>query len=137
MAVKTPWTRRFSKFADWSAAAFGGHIAFLISLVAIAAWAVIGLFVGFFTVWYQFLLNTTLSVLTWLLVILVQHSTARETAAIMLKLDELILSTDKARNAMINVESLTAEDLAELKIQTEELAKRAIHDHGLIEDYGE
>lgn len=92
----------------------GSPWAFATALTLIVLWAVSGPFLGFSTTW-QLLINTATTVLTFLMVFLIQNTQNRDAKAIHLKLDELIRAIDPARNALIDIEDIEDEELALLQ----------------------
>jgi low affinity Fe/Cu permease len=100
----------FRKVAHTASEKMGTPWAFGIALLLIGIWAVSGPFLGFSTTW-QLLINTVTTVLTFLMVFLIQNTQNRDAKAIHLKLDELIKSIDPARNALIDIEDLSDDDL--------------------------
>lgn len=104
----------FRKIAHAASEKLGSPWAFGIALGLIAAWAVSGPFLGFSTTW-QLLINTATTVLTFLMVFLIQNTQNRDARAIHLKLDELIRSVKAARNEMIDLEDMSDESLDKLQ----------------------
>jgi low affinity Fe/Cu permease len=109
---------------DGMTRAFGHPVAVAIALVIVAAW-VIGLpFVGASSTTYQLLINTGTTIVTFVMVFAIQHTTNKETRAIMMKLDELIRAMPRARDSFIGIEE---ESDGELKSRAER--ERALHPH--------
>jgi low affinity Fe/Cu permease len=108
---------RISRFAG-SSVAFGGAI------VVIVAWAVIGPFAGFSDFW-QLTVNTGTTIITFLMVFIIQNSQNRDTAAIQVKIDELIRATKGASNSLMDIEILSATEIEALHQRYCEIAKRA------------
>jgi low affinity Fe/Cu permease len=104
----------FSDMAGWAAEAMGSASAFVIATAACVLWAVSGPIFHYSDTW-QLVINTATTVLTFLAVFLIQHSQNKDGRAIQLKLDELIRSTDAARNRLINLEHCTSEELEEVQ----------------------
>lgn len=102
----------FRKLANKISAATGSANAFLIALSVIIVWGVTGPLFGFSDTW-QLVINTGTTIVTFLMVFLIQNTQNRDSKAMQLKLDELIHST-KARDAFVDLESLSDEELAEL-----------------------
>ena len=102
----------FSKLAAKISAATGSANAFLIALSAVLIWALTGPLFGFSDTW-QLVINTSTTIVTFLMVFLIQNTQNRDSKAMQLKLDELIRSTT-ARNAFVDLEDLSDEELAEL-----------------------
>jgi low affinity Fe/Cu permease len=115
------WFRRLSCKA---AEGVGTCWAFGVSILLILLWAATGPLFHFSDTW-QLVINTATTVVTFLMVFLIQNTQNRDAKAIHLKLDELIRSTSKARNALVNLENLNDEDLARLQKEFEVLQKRA------------
>lgn len=115
------WFRRISCTA---AECVGTYWAFLVSLSAIAVWAATGPLFHFSDTW-QLVINTATTIVTFLMVFLIQNTQNRDAKAIHLKLDELIRSTAKARNSLVNLENLNDEELGRLQKEFELLQKRA------------
>lgn len=112
----------FSKFALWSAEAMGSASAFVIATAACAMWALSGPWFDFSDTW-QLVINTGTTVLTFLAVFLIQHTQNKDNQAIQLKLDELIHSSKKARNRLIDLEHCSDQELRELQ---KEFARRRL-----------
>lgn len=100
----------FRKLARRSADASGSPSAFQIALVVVIVWAATGPWMHFSDTW-QLIINTVTNVATFVMVFLIQHTQNRDTTAIQLKLDELIKATKAARNAIIDLDSLTDQEL--------------------------
>lgn len=108
------WYSRFSK----SAARFCGRPrTFSLAVLVIAAWIVTGPLFGFSDTW-QLVINTSTTIVTFLMVFLIQNTQNRDGAAIQAKLDELI-RTSAAQNAYIGIERLTEEELEEVRHRCE------------------
>ncbi len=106
----------FTAFANNSAAAVGSPAAFLFAVATIICWIITGPFFHYSDAW-QLVVNSWTNVMTFLVVFLIQNSQNRDSRAINLKLDELIRSTERAHNEMIDIEKLSDQEL-------ESLAKR-------------
>jgi len=103
----------FHSFASQSSYVVGSKWAFLAAVVVIIAWAILGPYFGYSDTW-QLVINTGTTIITFLMVFLIQNTQNRDARAIHLKLDELIRCLDLAHNDMINVEKLSDEELAAL-----------------------
>lgn len=112
----------FHKFAHIVANATGSPRSFLISLLVLVVWAVTGPLFHYSDTW-QLVINTGTSVVTFLMVFIIQNSQNRDTKAMQLKLDELICAMEGARNKLVNLESLSDEDLMQLQKEFERLGK--------------
>jgi low affinity Fe/Cu permease len=109
-----PFTRAFANAARKAGRLVGHPVSFLTAFVLVLAWAVSGPVFGFSEGW-QLVINTGTTILTFLMVFLLQHSQNRDTEAVQLKLDELIRAVDGARNSMMAVERLDEADLTRLQ----------------------
>jgi low affinity Fe/Cu permease len=116
----------FRRFAQNTANAMGKPWAFCIAALGIASWAVLGPLFKFSDTW-QLVINTTTTIITFLMVFLIQNTQNRDTEGLRLKLDELILATREARNAFVHIEDLDDEELAALERELCELADGADH----------
>lgn len=103
----------FGTFATAIAHAAGTPAAFVLSLLVIVGWAISGPIFGFSDTW-QLIINTGTTIVTFLMVFVIQNSQNRDGAAIQAKLDELI-RTSKAQNRYIGIEGLTEDELDELR----------------------
>jgi low affinity Fe/Cu permease len=124
----------FARFAKWTARATGHPITFAAALVVILAWAATGPVFGLSDTW-QLVINTSTTIVTFLMVFLIQNTQNRDSAAIQLKLDELIRATPGAHNALLDLEELTEQQLDALRTRYEQLARRARRDlaRGLVD----
>ncbi|HET7480636.1 MAG TPA: low affinity iron permease family protein [Rubrobacteraceae bacterium] len=129
----------FIRFARWTSRATGHPVSFVAALMIIVAWAVTGPIFGFSDTW-QLVINTSTTIVTFLMVFLIQNTQNRDSEAMQLKLDELIRAMNCAHNAMLDLEDLTEEDLNKIKRHYESLArksredlKRGLKDTGTIE----
>src|SRR4051812_39864359 len=114
----------FTTFASKAAHAAGRPVAFALCLVVIVAWAASGPFFGYSDTW-QLIINTGTTIVTFLMVFLIQNTQNRDGAAIQAKLDELI-RTSAAQNVYIGIERLTEEELDEIRKKCEERAHTAL-----------
>ena len=112
----------FSHFARRSAVALGSPWAFLGALVVILLWALSGPFMGFSDVW-QLTINTGTTIVTFLMIFLVQNTQNRDSAAVQIKLDELIHVLSDARDELVDIEDGTDEDLARLRKEFETIGQ--------------
>jgi low affinity Fe/Cu permease len=100
----------FTRLAGWTARTTGGRWGFLFAFGTVLVWALLGPFCGYSQTW-QLVINTGTTIVTFLMVFLIQNAQNRESKAIHLKLDELILAVKSARNELIDIEHLTEEQL--------------------------
>ena len=104
----------FSRFASRTAQLVGHPYMFLLAVVVLVVWAISGPFFHFSDTW-QLIINTGTTIITFLVVFLIQNTQNRDAKALHLKLDELIRSHVPARNDMIDIEKLSDEELDELE----------------------
>jgi low affinity Fe/Cu permease len=114
----------FEKFSARVTKATGSPFAFLIALLVILLWGITGPIFKFSDTW-QLVINTGTTIITFLMVFVIQQSQNKDTTAVQLKLNELIASSPTASNRLIVVEELTAEELDVLKKFYMHLAKLA------------
>ncbi|MEE7490620.1 Low affinity Fe/Cu permease [Methylobacterium sp. UNC378MF] len=114
-------SRHFSAFAGKVAKWAGHPLAFALGAASVVAWAASGPYFHFSDTW-ELVINTGTTIVTFLMVFLIQNSQNRDGAAIQAKLDELIRSS-AAQNRYIGIESLTEEELDELKQRCETRAR--------------
>ena len=112
----------FHQFAQRAATAVGSPWAFMVAVLAIVAWAFTGPAVGFSTTW-QLVINTGTTIITFLIVFLIQNTQNRESQAVQLKLDELI-SVSTGNNALIDVEDMTDQQATALLKRFHHLAAK-------------
>lgn len=115
-------TRAFTEFAGTISKWTGRPVAFIVCCALVLAWAASGPAFGFSETW-QLVINTTTTIVTFLMVFLVQNTQNRDSAAIQAKLDELIRSGE-SDNAFIGIEHLSDEELEDILKQVEANAER-------------
>ena len=123
--------RLFNNIAQWITRKAGSPAVSLGAFMVILLWAVSGPFFGFSDTW-QLVINTSTTIITFLMVFIIQQSQNKDTMAVQLKLNELIASSSSASNRLIDVEDITSEDLETLKkfyIKLSELAEKEIDIH--------
>jgi low affinity Fe/Cu permease len=114
----------FRRVASCAANAVGSKWAFLLSVVIVVAWAVTGPMFHFSDTW-QLVINTGTTIVTFLMVFLIQNTQNRDAKAIHLKLDELIRGVKGARTHLVNLEEMTDDELADLQKQFEHVRAHA------------
>src|SRR3954469_12162708 len=114
---------RFRKFACATSDIMGSPWMFLLAIVVVGVWAASGPYFGYSDSW-QLVINTGTTILTFLMVFLIQNTQNREIRATNLKLDELIKALKGARNSMIDLDRLTDEELRELETDYKKLCER-------------
>jgi low affinity Fe/Cu permease len=113
----------FRKFANKTSAIVGSPWAFIGAVVIIIAWAVSGPIFGFSDTW-QLVINTGTTIITFLMVFLIQNTQNRDAKAIHLKLDELLRGVKGARTGMVDLEDLTDDELKKLQEEFKRLRER-------------
>jgi low affinity Fe/Cu permease len=114
----------YSRFAKTAAHVCGRPPAFALAVLVIAAWILTGPIFHYSDTW-QLVINTGTTIITFLMVFLIQNTQNRDTQAIQIKLDELIRSTKGAHNALLDLEELEEEDLAAFRAKYQALARAA------------
>ena len=114
----------FSRFAKKTSQLSGHPGTFALAGGTILVWAITGPIFGFSETW-QLVINTSTTIITFLMVFLIQNTQNRDTEAIQIKLDELIRATQGAHNALLDLEELDEEMLDRFRARYEELARRA------------
>lgn len=117
-------TSLFTRFAKTSARMAGRPAAFLLASAIIVAWALSGPFFNFSDTW-QLVVNTSTTIITFLMVFLIQNTQNRDSEAIQVKLDELIRVMAGAQNSLLDLEELEEKDLDRIRARYEALAKSA------------
>lgn len=107
-------SRLFQNLANKVTRATGTPIAFITALTVVIIWALTGPIFGYSDTW-QLVVNTGTTIITFLMVFIIQQSQNKETTAIQLKLNELIACHERASNRLVDVEDLTEEELALIK----------------------
>lgn len=108
------WKKAFDKFSSKATHATGSPIAFLLAFGIILVWVISGPIFDFSDTW-QLVINTGTTIITFLMVFLIQQSQNKDTVAIQLKLNELIACNEKASNRLIDIEDLTEDELKVIK----------------------
>jgi low affinity Fe/Cu permease len=116
----------FTRIASRAAHATGHYGAFMLALAVIVVWAVSGPFFGFSDTW-QLVINTGTTIVTFLMVFLIQNSQNRDSRAMHLKLDELIRSIENASNTLIDAEEEDEEHLDQIRKLYSEISSE--HEH--------
>ena len=111
----------FTRFAKFTARTTGRPATFLVALLIVVIWALTGPLFGFSDTW-QLVVNTSTTIVTFLMVFLIQNTQNRDTAAIQLKLDELIRASE-ARNVFANLEDASDEEIEAFQHEFEQLRK--------------
>jgi len=114
----------FAQFTRWVSNVTGTSRAFVIAVLVILAWAITGPVFGFSDTW-QLVINTATTIVTFLMVFLIQNTQNRDSTAVQLKLDELLRATDGAHNALMDLEESAQADLDVMRGDYQELARDA------------
>src|SRR5215217_989605 len=116
----------FERFANWATNATGSSTAFIMAISIIVLWLVTGPIFKYSETW-QLIINTGTTIVTFLMVFLIQKSQNKDSKAIHLKLNELLASHEGTSNRMVNIEDLTEQELDHLYkfyIRLSELAQK-------------
>jgi len=119
--------RFFARVAKWTSRASGHPAAFGLALLVVIVWAITGPLFGFSDTW-QLVINTGTTIATFLMVFLIQNTQNRDTAALQLKLDELVRVTKGAHLALLDLEELSEDELERVRKRYESLATDARED---------
>jgi len=117
----TSWFARFAKAISKAA---GRPMAFLFALSIVALWAITGPIFDYSDTW-QLVINTGTTVVTFLMVFLIQHTQNQDSQAMQVKLDELIRNTEGAHNVLLDLEELDEDELDEIRAAYTKLAAQA------------
>ena len=112
----------FDRFAGRSSERAGSPWAFAIAVGVLVAWAISGPLFGFSDTW-QLIINTGTTIVTFLMVFLLQHTQNKDAHALQIKLDGLIAATKEASNRLIDIESLDEDELEHLRMRFKRLAR--------------
>lgn len=104
----------FEQFANWATNATGSSAAFILAVASIVLWAATGPVFQYSTTW-QLIINTGTTIITFLMVFLIQKSQNKDSKALHLKLNELIAAHQGASNRMVNIEDITEVELDQLR----------------------
>ena len=115
------WFTKFAKLAAW---ATGHPMAFVTAVAVVVIWAMLGPMFGYSDSW-QLVINTSTTIITFLMVFLIQNTQNRDTAAMQIKLDELIRTIEGAHNALLDLEEMEDCDLERIRADYEALAAEA------------
>jgi low affinity Fe/Cu permease len=114
----------FNDFSKATARETGHPRTFIVALLVIVVWAATGPMFHFSDTW-QLVINTSTTIITFLMVFLIQNTQNRDSAAVQLKLDELIRSVEGAHNSLLDLEELSEKELERFRKRYEQLAKEA------------
>jgi low affinity Fe/Cu permease len=114
----------FKMFSKWAAWATGRPMAFVTALAVVVIWAITGPLFSYSDTW-QLVINTGTTIVTFLMVFLIQNTQNRDTAAMHIKLDELIRAIEGAHNALLDLEEMEDCDIEQVRKDYEQLAEEA------------
>ncbi len=120
----------FERFAHQMTLWTGRPVAFIIAVLVLLVWAISGPIFNYSDTW-QLVINTSTTIVTFLMVFLIQQTQNKDSHSLQLKLNELIAATPGASSRLINVEDLSEDDLDKLHTFYNELVALAKQDHGL------
>ena len=124
MRRRSPLARGFDRLSKAAARFTGRPTAFILALLVVLGWLLTGPLFGYSDTW-QLVINTGTTVVTFLMVFLIQNTQSRDTEAIQIKLDELIRATESASNALMDLEELDEASLDRYRAHYEQLARDA------------
>ena len=126
--MKTPKPApRFTRFAKWTARTAGRPFTFILAALVILVWAVTGPIFHYSDTW-QLVINTSTTIVTFLMVFLIQNTQNRDSEAIHVKLDELIRSLEGAHNTLLDLEELDESELVKIRSDYAKIAVKARSD---------
>jgi low affinity Fe/Cu permease len=114
----------FTSFANHTARAAGHHLTFMLAVLIIIIWAVTGPVFGFSDTW-QLIINTGTTIVTFLMVFLIQNTQNRDSTALHLKIDEIVRAIDGAENSVLNLEDLEDKELEVIHQRYKAMAEKA------------
>jgi low affinity Fe/Cu permease len=114
----------FHKIAHRTSEIVGSAGAFIVAMLIIVTWAITGPIFGFSDTW-QLIINTGTTIITFLVVFLIQNTQNRDSKVVQLKLDELIRATKNARTRLVDLEDLTEDEIKNLELEFQRLRKRS------------
>jgi low affinity Fe/Cu permease len=128
---KNQFYSNFTRFSNWTSKTTGNPMTFVFATIIIIAWAITGPVFHYSDTW-QLVINTGTSVITFLMVFVIQQSQNRDTTAMHIKLNELIAANKNASNRVVGIENLTETDLIKLKDFYDKMAELTKHQKDLF-----
>lgn len=119
----------FEQFSNWATNATGSSAAFILAIIVIIVWGVSGPIFHYSDTW-QLVINTGTTIVTFLMVFLIQKAQNKDSKAVHLKLNELIAAHEGSSNRMVNIEDLSEAELEQIHkfyVQLSQLAKKENH----------
>jgi len=126
----------FSQTAQWTSRQCGRPLTFGLALAIVLVWGITGPMFNYSDTW-QLVINTGTTIITFLMVFLIQNTQNRDSAAVQLKLDELIRVSATARNKLLTLEDLTEAELDQLKGSFAQIADRGGIGKGVLHEVGD
>ncbi len=123
-----------SRFVTWGSDKSGSTTAFVAALAVVVAWSLTGPYFKYSDTW-QLVINTGTSIVTFLMVFLIQRVQNKDTLAVQLKLNEVVAALEGASNRLISVEDLSVEELKVLHIHYQRLSQMAKKDRSVTESH--
>ena len=114
----------FTRFAKWTAKTTGRPVTFFLAALVIVVWVVTGPIFQFSDTW-QLVINTGTTIVTFLMVFLIQATQNRDAEAVQVKLDEIIRAIGNAQNELLDLEELEEEDLDKIRATYQSMAEKA------------
>jgi len=130
-SIRRRFSSFFNKFSNIVTKATGTPAAFIIAVLVIVVWGITGPLFKFSDTW-QLVINTGTTIITFLMVFVIQHSQNKDTKAIQLKLNELLAANCDASNRLVNIEDLTDDELETIKKFYKHLADAAKNDNDIF-----
>ncbi|HET8963653.1 MAG TPA: low affinity iron permease family protein [Chitinophagales bacterium] len=134
MSFKFNRRNPYEKFSSTVTKSTGSSAAFIIAVLSVIVWLISGPFFGYSDTW-QLVINTSTTIITFLMVFLIQRSQNKESLATQLKLNELIASSRQASNRLIDVEDLTEEEMKTLSKFYSELVKISKKENNIFKSH--
>jgi low affinity Fe/Cu permease len=130
----SPFAKAFEKLSAKITSTSGRPGAVLTAIAVVIIWGLTGPLFGFSDTW-QLVINTSTTIITFIMVFVIQHSQNKDTTAIQLKLNELIAANEKASNRLVNIEDLTEEELLVLKTFYKKLSELSAKEKDLFSSH--
>lgn len=127
-----PASQFFSRAAQWTSRQCGRPLTFGLAVAIVIVWAVTGPVFNYSDTW-QLVINTGTTIVTFLMVFLIQNTQNRDSTAVQLKLDELIRASGAARNKLLTLEDLTEAELDKVKASFAKIAARGGLGQGAVD----
>lgn len=124
----------FERFSNWATTFTGSSLAFIIAVLIVVVWAITGPIFNYSETW-QLVINTGTTIITFLMVFLIQKAQNKDGKAIQIKLNELIAASKQASNRMVDIEDLTEKELDQLHEYFVKIAELAKHQENIHKCY--